>query len=62
MEKQSFHVSDEIQEKRFNICKSCPDLLSDLTCSHCKCPMETKTTLDWFGCPIGKWPAEVVNV
>jgi hypothetical protein len=62
MEKQSFHVSDEIQEKRFNICKSCPDLLADLTCSHCKCPMETKTTLDWFGCPIGKWSAEVVNV
>jgi hypothetical protein len=32
--------------------------MEDLRCKHCGCPMETKTTLDWFGCPIGKWAAE----
>lgn len=58
MNKESFHVSDEIQEKRFKICKSCPDLMQDLRCKHCGCLMEIKTTLDWFGCPMGKWPAE----
>jgi len=58
MEKQDFHVSDEIQKVRFSICKKCPDLMEDLRCKHCGCPMETKTTLDWFGCPIGKWTAE----
>ena len=49
-------VSDIDAEIRFNICKSCPELI-ELTnqCKKCGCFMKAKTTLESAKCPIGKW-------
>jgi hypothetical protein len=58
VEDKSFYVSEIVRKDRISICMSCPDLLEKIKCKHCGCNMEIKTRLDWFGCPIGKWPAE----
>ena len=49
-------VSEEIAEKRFNICKGCPELIK-LThqCKKCGCLMNLKTKLKDATCPIEKW-------
>jgi hypothetical protein len=49
-------VTDELQEKRYSICKSCPELIK-LTkqCKKCGCFMELKTKLKAATCPMGKW-------
>lgn len=49
-------ASEEVAEKRFSICKSCPELIK-LTkqCKKCSCFMELKTKLESAKCPIGKW-------
>lgn len=50
------YVSKEIAEKRFLICRSCPELIK-LTkqCKKCGCLMHLKTKLENATCPIGKW-------
>lgn len=50
-------VDDEkIAEKRFEICKTCPELVK-LThqCKKCGCFMKLKTKLHDAKCPIEKW-------
>jgi hypothetical protein len=43
-------------EKRLNICKSCPELISLTTqCKKCGCFMSLKTKIESSKCPIGKW-------
>jgi hypothetical protein len=49
-------ASAEVSEKRYDICKSCPELIK-LTkqCKKCGCFMAAKTKLNMATCPIGKW-------
>lgn len=46
----------ELGEKRFEICKACPELIR-LTkqCKKCGCFMVVKTKMKAAECPIGKW-------
>jgi hypothetical protein len=54
-------VMPEQQAIRFEICKSCPELIQlTKTCKKCGCFMEAKTKLPHAECPIGKW--EKINV
>jgi hypothetical protein len=50
------NVSEDIQNSRFNICLSCPELIN-LTkqCKKCGCFMQAKTKIELAECPIGKW-------
>lgn len=42
--------------ERFNICKSCPELIKFTSqCKKCGCFMKLKTTMEHASCPIGKW-------
>ena len=49
-------ASDEVAEKRYSICKECPELIR-LTkqCKKCGCFMVSKTKLQAASCPLGKW-------
>lgn len=49
-------ASEEKSASRFEICKSCPELIK-LTkqCKKCGCLMHLKTKLEAATCPIGKW-------
>ena len=46
----------ETSEKRYSICKECPELIR-LTkqCKKCGCFMVSKTKLQAASCPLGKW-------
>jgi hypothetical protein len=49
-------VEEEISEYRYNICKSCPELIKlTKTCKKCGCFMSAKTKLKYAACPINKW-------
>jgi hypothetical protein len=49
-------VEEEISEYRYNICKSCPELIKlTKTCKKCGCFMAAKTKLKHAACPINKW-------
>lgn len=50
------YTDDELAEKRYKICLSCPELI-DLTkqCKKCGCVMTLKTKLRNAICPLGKW-------
>ena len=49
-------TSDEIANQRYNICKSCPELIKLISqCKKCGCFMIYKTKLELASCPIGKW-------
>ena len=60
----------EIAEKRWEICKACPELLYDETnpdtnkkdgrCPLCGCFMSVKVHYAVSECPIGKWPQECI--
>ena len=49
-------TSDEDANSRYEICKSCPELIS-LTkqCKKCMCFMVIKTKVKNATCPLGKW-------
>jgi hypothetical protein len=51
------YVKDlSISNKRFQICKECPELIKlTKTCKKCGCFMKAKTLLEAATCPIGKW-------
>jgi hypothetical protein len=50
------NITEEVAEKRFNICKDCPELIQlTKTCKKCGCFMQMKTKLEHAVCPIGKW-------
>lgn len=47
---------EEVATNRFDICKSCPELIKATNqCKKCGCFMTVKTKLDKAKCPIGKW-------
>jgi len=47
---------EEIQEWRFDICKSCEHFFNPTNqCKKCGCFMNLKTKLAHAECPIGKW-------
>jgi len=50
------YVDDQISSSRYEICKSCPELI-DLTkqCKQCGCIMTMKTKLINASCPLSKW-------
>lgn len=49
-------LNDEDANKRYDICKACPELIK-LTkqCKKCGCFMAAKTRLEAATCPMGKW-------
>jgi hypothetical protein len=50
------YVEDSISQARFEICKSCPELIKTTKqCKKCGCLMNLKTKLQHATCPIGKW-------
>lgn len=50
------HVSPEIEEERYQICLSCPELFQPTKqCKKCGCFMGMKTKIEASKCPIGKW-------
>ncbi len=49
-------VDEETREKRYEICKSCDQLISlTAQCKECGCFMRLKTKLKPATCPLGKW-------
>ena len=58
-------TTQEVAERRWEICKKCPHLLYDETnpdtgkkdgrCTHCGCFMNVKVHYAVAECPIGKW-------
>jgi hypothetical protein len=48
-------ISLDIQEKRFEICKTCTNFTEKEFCSLCGCHMPLKVQKDYFSCPIDKW-------
>jgi hypothetical protein len=49
-------ISDEAALERFNICKSCPELIKVTSqCKKCGCFMKAKVTIEISKCPISKW-------
>jgi len=47
-------VSLTERERRYNICRECPDRKHD-RCSLCGCFIKTKTIFSNSECPVGKW-------
>lgn len=49
-------ASAEEAERRFDICKQCPEIIElTSTCKKCGCFMYMKTKLKDATCPLGKW-------
>ena len=49
-------ISDAAALERFDICKSCPELIKLTSqCKQCGCFMAVKTKLEAAKCPMGKW-------
>jgi hypothetical protein len=48
-------VTEEVYQKRFDICKKCPSILKDFICSICVCEMKSKAMVEYSKCPINKW-------
>jgi hypothetical protein len=50
------YASEEKSKSRFDICKSCPELIKLTTqCKKCGCIMKLKTKLEAATCPLEKW-------
>lgn len=55
-------VSEDVAEKRFDICISCPKLIKLTSqCKECGCIMNAKVKLPNASCPLGKWDAVEVS-
>jgi hypothetical protein len=49
-------IPHESAQKRFDICKECPELIKLTSqCKKCGCFMKVKTTLEIAKCPLNKW-------
>lgn len=49
-------LSEDDSNKRFDICKACPEFISATTqCKKCGCIMKLKTKLPQATCPLEKW-------
>ena len=44
-------VDDALYNKRLEVCKSCPSLAFDTTCSHCGCFVQFRAKLAYKHCP-----------
>lgn len=50
------YSNTEEAERRYDICKSCPELITLTSqCKKCGCFMAAKTKLAHASCPLGKW-------
>ncbi len=50
------YVPEDIHNSRFDICKSCPELIKVTNqCKKCGCFMVAKTKLKHAQCPLSKW-------
>ena len=50
------YVDDSIANERFEICKSCPELIKITSqCKQCGCLMKVKTKIEHARCPLKKW-------
>ena len=50
------HTTDEEADKRYNICKECPEFISATKqCKKCGCFMAIKVKFEEAFCPVGKW-------
>lgn len=55
-------VTEEIKDKRLEICRSCEFFVSfTQQCKKCGCIMPAKALLPNSYCPVHKWEAEDVN-
>lgn len=54
---QDFHAvtPKAEQERRMNMCRECPELISMDRCRRCGCFMRIKTRMAIAHCPLGKW-------
>lgn len=49
-------VSEEIGDKRYEICQACPEFFRPTTqCKQCGCFMRLKSKMENARCPLGKW-------
>lgn len=54
--KNAPRASKEDAERRYSICKSCPELIKVTSqCKKCGCFMKAKVHLEKATCPLGKW-------
>jgi hypothetical protein len=51
----SFFTSKDMQEKRYEICKSCDSFTVLKTCRECGCIMALKIKIAEAKCPVDKW-------
>lgn len=59
VEGKNQHVSEDIKNKRQEICDSCPKLIQiTKQCSECLCFTEFKTKFKQEQCPLDKWLKE----
>ena len=57
--KNKERVTQDLQEKRMEICRSCEFFVSiTQQCKKCGCIMPAKTKLAEAFCPVHKWEAE----
>ena len=49
---------EDIVNRRWDICKACPELTDSNRCLQCGCFMKFKTKIATSRCPIGKWEKE----
>lgn len=50
------YVDETLAQKRFSICKGCPELIAVTSqCKKCGCFMHIKTKLELATCPLKKW-------
>ena len=49
---------EDIVNRRWDICKACPELTASNRCKQCGCFMKAKTRIATSRCPIGKWEKE----
>lgn len=52
---ESFFADNEVQQTRYDICKSCSSFTSLKTCRECGCIMPLKIKINDSICPLGKW-------
>ena len=51
----SFLAASEVQEARYDICKSCTSFTLLKTCRECGCIMPLKIKMTSASCPLNKW-------
>ena len=49
---------EDVVNRRWDICKGCPELTASDRCKKCGCFMKVKTHIATSRCPIGKWEKE----